>query len=150
MSGREKGFSLMELITVLALLGILSLVTVPILRNFGPWPLRASAQTMAARVREARQTALATGDICYVTYYELSNRYRLDFPAGREWVELPEGVRISAVNFPRFDGRPTLYFRYTGAPNRGGHVALQNVNGERLYLIVTPVTGRVRISNSPP
>jgi prepilin-type N-terminal cleavage/methylation domain-containing protein len=150
MFDREKGFALTELIIVAAVLGILCAVAVPAVRSFGPWPLRTATQALAARMREARQTAIASGDICYVAFYELSSRYRLDLPDGQEWVNLPDGVEIGAVNFPLFDGRPTLYFRYTGAPNRGGHVALKDKRGEWLYLIVTPVTGRVRISDTPP
>ena len=147
---RRQGFVLTELLLVLLLLGVLIAIAVPAIRSFGQWPLRAASQEMAARIREARQTAIATGKICYVVFFEFSGRYRLELPAGREWVTLPNEVVFGGINFPLFDNRPTIYFRYTGAPNRGGHLVLRDDNGRRRFIIVTPVTGRVRISETPP
>ena len=83
-------------------------------------------------------------------FYEIGGRYRLNLPGGTVWRELPPGVSMAAVNFLVVDGRPTLAFRYTGAPNRGGHLALCDTRGRKKYLIVTPVTGRVRLDDSPP
>lgn len=147
---RRQGVVLTELLMVLLLLGILTAIAIPAMRSFGQWPLRAASQEMAARIREARQTAMATGNICYVVFFEFSARYRLELPTGREWINLPSEVVFGGINFPLFDNRPTVYFRYTGAPNRGGHLILRDRNGRRRFIIVTPVTGRVRISETPP
>lgn len=150
MCRRESGLVLVELLAVLVVMGILTMVAMPVLRSFGPWPLRTAAQEMAGRMREARQTAMACGSDCHLVVYEFSGRYRVDLPDGSTWVQLPQGVSYSGTNFAIFDGRPTVYFRYTGAPNKGGHVVLRDTRGERLYVIVTPVTGRVRVSKTPP
>jgi len=141
---------LTELLMVFLLLAILTTIAIPVVRSLGQWPLRAASQEMAARIREARQTAMATGKVCFVVFFEFSGRYRLELPAGREWVALPDEVVFGGINFPLFDNRPTIYFRYTGAPNRGGHLVLRDGNGRRRFIIVTPVTGRVRISETPP
>lgn len=150
MERRRQGVVLTELLIVFLLLAILTAIAVPVMRSLGQWPLRAASQEMAARIREARQTAMATGKVCFVVFFEFSGRYRLELPTGREWVNLPAGVVFSGINFPLFDNRPTVYFRYTGAPNRGGHLILRDAGGRRRYIIVTPVTGRVRISETPP
>ncbi|MBT9168264.1 MAG: hypothetical protein DDT19_01609 [Syntrophomonadaceae bacterium] len=150
---RRQGVVLTELLMVLLLLGILTAIAIPAMRSFGQWPLRAASQEMVARIREARQTAMATGNICYVVFFEFSARYRLELPTGREWVKLPSEVVFGGTNFPPsklFDNRPTVYFRPTGAPNRGGHLILRDRDGRQRFIIVTPVTGRVRISETPP
>ncbi|MCW3490288.1 GspH/FimT family pseudopilin [Dethiobacter alkaliphilus] len=139
-----------ELVTVLVILGILCMVAVPVVGHISTWGLRTAAQELAAQVRQARQTAIAGGEVCYVVFYEFSGRYRVDLPGESEWVSLPEGVTYGGNNFVHLHGRPTVYFRYTGAPNRGGHVVLRDKRGNRRYVIVTPVTGRVRISETPP
>ncbi len=148
---RRRGVVLTELLMVLLLLGIIAAIAIPAMRSFGQWPLRAASQEMAARIREARHTAMTTGNTCYVVFSEFSDRYRVVLPTGSEWINLPSEVVFGGTNFPLLsDNRPTVSFRYTGAPNRGGHLILRDRNGRRRYIIVTPVTGRVRISETPP
>ena len=134
---------------VVLILGILLAVAVPVVRNAGGWPLKTAAQELAAAMREARETAIAKGQTCTLVFYELGGRYRLDLPGETVWTKLPAELQLLA-NFPVVDSRATLYFRFTGAPNRGGYVRLQDQQGRRLYVIVTPVTGRVRIDSLPP
>lgn len=147
---RNCGFMLVELLMAVVILGILAGVAVPVAQGLGGWALRTSAQELAANIREARQTAIAGGVTCTITFFEFSGRYRLDFPGRTALVTLPGGVSYAANNFPLVSGRPVLSFRYTGAPSRGGHVALKDAQGKRLYIIVTPVTGRVRVDKNPP
>lgn len=152
MERRQQGLVLAELLTVLLILAILAAVAIPAMLSFGQWPLRAASQEMAGRIREARQTAMASGTVCYVVFFEESHRYRLELPTGYVWVSLPAGISFGGTNFPLLTktGRPTVSFRFTGAPNRGGHLILRDQGGKRRYLIVAPVTGRVRISETPP
>ncbi|MDW7651438.1 MAG: hypothetical protein SCK29_03640 [Bacillota bacterium] len=147
---RSAGLMLLELLVVLVIVGILTAVTVPAFRGLGSWQLRTATHELAHRIRETRQTAIACGLSCRVVFYELSGMYRVVLPDGSEYIYMPEGISYVANNFPEDNGRPTLSFRYTGAPNRGGHVGLGDTQGRKLYVIVTPVTGRVRIDTSPP
>jgi Tfp pilus assembly protein FimT len=147
----EPGITLVELLVVVSLLTLMSAVAIPVFHQTGTWTLRAAATELAVRIREARQQAIADGQNCYVIFYMANGMVKLESSQGSEWVKLPQGITFAANNFPLVvDGRPTLYFRYTGAPNRGGHVALKNQRGNKLYVIVTPVTGRVRTDSSPP
>jgi type II secretory pathway pseudopilin PulG len=139
-----------ELLTVVAVLGVLLTVAMPLVRSFEERALKVAAQELAVRMREARVAAMTGGQNCMVVFYEWEHCYRMIFPEERMFVYLPEGVRYSGNNFPNVDGRRTVYFRYTGAPNAGGHVVLRDQKGNRLYVIVTPVTGRVRVSSVAP
>ncbi len=147
----RRGLTLIELLVVVMIMGILTGVAVPVTRQSGMWSLRAAASELAVMIREARHTAITGGQNCYIVFYQFSDRYKWEYAGKVQWVRLPEGISFAANNFPLvLDGRPTLYFRYTGAPNRGGHVGLKDKRGNKLYVIVTPVTGRVRIDKVPP
>jgi len=149
----RAGVTLVETAVVMLILGILLAAALPLTTTATYWSLRVSANQLAVNMREARSRAIMEARNCYLVFFQFNHRYRLVYPEGRSFVLLPEGVEIAFLNFPlvaRMDNRPTLYFRLTGAPNRGGHVALRNKRGNRLYVIVTPVTGRVRISQMPP
>ncbi|MBS4020812.1 MAG: type II secretion system protein [Dethiobacter sp.] len=147
----RRGVTLIEMLVVIMIVGILAGVAVPVARQSSLWPLRAAANELAVRIRATRHMAIVEGSTCHIIFHEFNNRYKLEYPGGSSWVSLPEGINYAANNFPlSLDGRPTLYFRYTGAPNRGGHVALKDRKGNKLYVIVTPVTGRVRIDTAPP
>jgi hypothetical protein len=41
-------------------------------------------------------------------------------------------------------------FNPNGSPSMGGTVTLKNKRGKELYVIMTPVTARVRVSPDPP
>ena len=43
-----------------------------------------------------------------------------------------------------------LYFYPNGVPSMGGTITLKNKRGKVLYVIMTPVTARVRVSPNPP
>ncbi|MBS4030490.1 MAG: GspH/FimT family protein [Clostridiales bacterium] len=145
-----RGIVLVELIVVLVVMAMITATVVPLYQHMGRWSLRTAAAELAVRIRETRHTAISSGQTCTIVFYEFSGRYKLDYPEGITWVWLPEGVNYAGNNFPLKDNRPTLSFRYTGAPNQGGHVVLKDQKGNRLYVIVTPVTGRVRIDSEPP
>lgn len=146
----RRGTTLLELLVVITILGILTSIVVPAYRGITAWSKHAAARELVVRIREVRHTAIVSGQNCTITFYDFSRQYRVDLPEERIWVQLPEGVSIVANNFPLVSNRPTLYFRYTGAPNRGGHVVLRDTSGTYMYVIVTPVTGRVRLDTKPP
>jgi prepilin-type N-terminal cleavage/methylation domain-containing protein len=149
--GRKNGLTMVEMMAVLMVLAIMMAVVLPLAVQAGQWQLKTAAAGLASDIRETRHKAIVEGVNCYLVFYEFTGRYKLMGPEGSSWVSLPQGVSYAANNFPlSMDNRPTLYFRHTGAPNRGGHVGLKDKEGNKLYVIVTPVTGRVRIDKVPP
>jgi hypothetical protein len=126
------------------------LTVLPVHRYLSGWPLQGAALELAARVREMRHAAIAGGQQTEMVFFLFDGLYRVRCPERVALVRLPTGVSFAAINFPSDGVRHTLSFRFTGAPNQGGHVKLRNRAGQQVYVIVTPVTARVRISAQPP
>jgi len=144
----RNGFTLLELLCVLALMGILSALAVPRLIYTAHWELEGAARAMAADIRLVQQEAIVHGESTAVYFLGSHNSYQLRLPNGNRTVYLPEGVSYEGqTSFPT---DPFLKFNYLGAPGGGGTVTLQTASGSKRYVIVTPVTGRTRISKTPP
>ncbi len=147
----EKGTSLVEVLVVLALIGILSALIMPRAGfNKDYFLLQTSARKMAINMRLAQSHAIATNSATKLVFYHQVDIYYVELSGESDWFTLPEGTSIVAINFPLVYNRPTLSFNYYGIPNQGGSVWLRNKRGDSLYIIVTPITGRVRIAKTPP
>lgn len=149
---KEDAYTLVEVLCVLALLGIMFLIAVPAVHSLGQRnSLETAARTMVSEMRKAQQKAITAG--CgQIIEFRCQDSYRITDSKTEEtyYVHLPDGVSFRAVNFPMSDHIRYLRFNYNGSPSSGGTVTLINNSGAVLYVIVTPATGRVRISEDPP
>lgn len=147
----RSGFFLIESLVVLALLAVITVAVFPqTRRNRDSLQLEVAAKTLLFQVRAVQSHAVTTNSTAKLVFYFLENCYYLEQSGEKKWVGLPDGVKFAAINFPEVYGRHTLSFNSLGAPNRGGHVGLKGAGEEKFYIIVTPVTGRVRIASEPP
>ena len=110
--------------------------------------LQTDARKMASLLRMARQQAMTSGQPKTVVFYPANGKYKVN---GSASYYLQPGISfIGATTFTtKPGGQPICGFSPTGAPGSGGTVTLGN-GLERRYVIVNPVAGRVRISESPP
>ncbi|MDH7497879.1 MAG: hypothetical protein QHH05_05480 [Syntrophomonadaceae bacterium] len=141
----------MELLCALVLLGMVALLVVPTTRAAAAHlQLVREADELCRVLRLAQARAMATEQANQVRFYPDSNRYRTYQPHVVDH-QLAAGVRIDYVSFPR-DSRGWIMCQFSplGVPAAGGTVALSNQRGERIYVITTPVVGRVRVSPRPP
>lgn len=144
----EEGFTLLELLAVLALLVVLAAVALPRAGDLSRWRLKGAARILAGNLRLARQEAIA-GGYNKVVFYVYNNSYELCFSQKNSTVELPQGISFEGLT--TFPGKPpSLHFNMLGHPSSGGTVILKTLGGEKIYIIMTPVTGRIRISREPP
>ena len=114
---QQRGYSLVELLTVMAIIGVLSLVTVPAFINFGKTArLKNSLRQVSSDVRFARQRAVSTSRFVQVTVTTVSpapGRYEIQESTDRGTTYTTVQTReLQAFNF--FGAAGTLTFRPNG------------------------------------
>jgi prepilin-type N-terminal cleavage/methylation domain-containing protein len=74
----QRGYSLTELLTVVAIIGVITLVTIPAVMQVIPqYRLRAATAQLAAALRMTRQTAITTRNARRVTFDAANARYSM-------------------------------------------------------------------------
>lgn len=111
--------------------------------------LEVEARLIASELRLARQEAIFNEKPQRILFYLFNNSYRIQ---GGPMVKLSAGNRFegNTTFTTKHYGIPYCEFLPSGAPASGGTVFLQNENNDKIYIIVNPVAGRVRISDKPP
>jgi type II secretory pathway pseudopilin PulG len=98
----EHGYSLAELLTVVGIIGVISLVSIPAFFQLMPqYRLRSAAAELAAAVRMARQDAVTTRKPCRLTIDSSGNRYAIsilssptaDMKVSTNWSRLGDNNR---------------------------------------------------------
>ncbi|MFO7952362.1 MAG: prepilin-type N-terminal cleavage/methylation domain-containing protein [Bacillota bacterium] len=149
----SQGFTLVELLLAIALLALVTAIALPAVNVFGnKRNLEIAARVMATDLRKAQQKAITFGWTQLIEFRPTTKQYRIKDGKTEEIVivELPEGIDYAVNTYDHFNDFPLLRFRPTGAPCQGGTIGLENSSKDILYLIITPATGRIRISEDPP
>lgn len=72
----SRGYSLSELLTIVAMLGVITLVTVPALMQIMPqYRIRGAASETAANIRQIRQRAMTTRTTHRISFDPVNERY---------------------------------------------------------------------------
>jgi prepilin-type N-terminal cleavage/methylation domain-containing protein len=143
----NSGYTIIELIVVTTIIAILTVVSFKGLFTVKQnMDLNRAAHQLEAILKNCQSKAMYTGSYYKIEFHQSLNRYRIfkDFVADRT-IQL-ENIIIHNVNFT--DNK--VGFNKNGSPSMGGTVTLKTKNGKKLYVIMTPVTARTRISDTPP
>ena len=143
----KNGFTLLELMVVVA---IVSTLLVWSFRGLfiakENVDLNMAAQQLAATLKECQSCAMYTGSYYKVKFQPAINRYQTFRETELINSVMLENIIIHDVNFTDYG----VYFYKTGTPSMGGTVTLETKHGRKLYVIMTPVTARTRVSTKPP
>lgn len=141
------GLTLVEVVFVLFLSSLLCILAIPTLYHLQEkLLLLGAAYQVASLIRLARIEAIE-GEVQTRVIFDVTGNSVIF--RGKEGSSvrcgMPRGVSLYTTNFPSHE----LRFLPRGTPLCGGTVVLRT-KSKRKYIIVAPVIGRVRLSDTPP
>ena len=145
----QSGFTLVELIIVIALIAILMSVAVPRLPMSSHRQLELAASRLASDLRLIRSEAIASGVKCKITFFTNEKYYIVTLADGSDRVDLPEEITSFTTNIitkdEDHDKNPYTHFTELGTIYGSGTITLQTKDKETRSIIIAPVYGRVKI-----
>jgi len=146
-TNHNKGFTLIELMVVLVLIALLLGLSLNGLYNLIQWSkLNRAAAILSSELKNTQSRAFYEGVYYKLQFWPSLDRYRIYKQSELIDDIILEDIDLFATNFTANN----LYFYPSGVPGMGGTVTLKNNKGKILYVIMTPVTARVRVSLNPP
>ncbi len=146
-NNRNKGYTLIELMVVVVMVSLLLGLSLNGLYNLIQWSkLNRAAAILSSELKNTQSRAFYEGVYYKLQFWPSLDRYRI-----YKQTELIDDIILKDIDL--FNTNFTdnnLYFYPSGVPSMGGTVTLKNKRGKILYVIMTPVTARVRVSPDPP
>ena len=150
-TNRNKGFTLIELMVVVGIIFLLLGLSLNGLYNLIQWnKLNTAAALLSSELKNTQSRAFYEGVSYKIDFWESLDRYRI-YKQKEVYYEIYKDIQLEDIDL--FNTNYTddkIYFYPNGVPSMGGTVTLKNQRGKILYVIMTPVTARVRISPDPP
>jgi Tfp pilus assembly protein FimT len=147
-AGGQGGFQLVELILIVAIIGILIAISVPFLVTYmQAATLKGQAETVAAWLNQGRQLAIRNNQNVCADIDGAGMHYHLASCAGTIWVgagtlstgyvPFPSGVTMSV-------GAPAV-FNYLGAATPAATYTITQSSSGRTITVTVSATGRISI-----
>jgi prepilin-type N-terminal cleavage/methylation domain-containing protein len=152
-NNHSKGYTLIELMVVVGIIALLLGISLNGLNNLIQWSkLNTAAAILSSELKNTQSRAFYEGVYYKLQFWPTLDRYRIYRLKEFElYYKLYKEVKLEDIDL--FNTNFTdnnLYFYPNGVPSMGGTVTLKNRRGKVLYVIMTPVTARVRVSPEPP
>ena len=146
-TNRTKGFTLIELMIVVGIISLLLGLGINGLDYLIQWnKLNTAAALLSSELKNIQSRAFYEGVYYKIDFWAPLDRYRI-----YKQTELYKDIQLKDIDlFNTNFTNNKVYFYPNGVPSMGGTVTLKNKRGKVLYVIMTPVTARVRISPDPP
>jgi len=146
-TNRNSGFTLIELMVIVGIISLLLGLSINGLDNLIQWnKLNTAAALLSSELKNTQSRAFYEGVWYKIEFQPTYERYKIFKETELERKVQLENIDLFHTNFT--DNR--VRFLPNGSPSMGGTVTLKNKRGKVLYVIMTPVTARVRVSPEPP
>lgn len=146
-TNRTKGYTLIELMVVVGIIALLLGLSLNGLDYLIQWnKLNTAAALLSSELKNTQSRAFYEGVWYKIEFRVFSDKY-IVYKQTKLYKDVQlEDIDLFNSNFT--DNRVKFY--PNGVPSMGGTVTLKNKRGKVLYVIMTPVTARVRVSPDPP
>jgi len=146
-TNRTKGYTLIELMVVIGIISLLLVLSINGISSLMQWSkLNRAAALLSSELKDTQSRAFYEGVYYKLQFWPTLDRYRI-----YKQTELIDDIILEDIDlFNTNFTDDNVYFYPNGVPSMGGTVTLKNKRGKVLYVIMTPVTARVRISTEPP
>jgi prepilin-type N-terminal cleavage/methylation domain-containing protein len=146
-TNRNKGYTLIELMVVVGIIALLLGLSLNGLNSLIQWnKLNVAAAILSSELKTAQAMAFYQGIYYKLQFWPTLDRYRI-----YRQTELIQDIILADIDlFNTNFTNNKVFFYPNGVPGQGGTVTLKNKIGKVLYVIMTPVTARVRVSSEPP
>jgi prepilin-type N-terminal cleavage/methylation domain-containing protein len=162
MAYRHTGFTLIEMVMVLILIGVLAVVFVPRAPSKGSLTFAGQAQQLASDIRYVQTLSMTRGQrYCLnltsagysMTISNCSTSVGVEHPAGATFPITLDGVTLSWTNLPgslvTFTGKGEPYTDSAATTALAINAVITlNGDGGPGYVCVTPATGRVFVDTN--
>lgn len=144
---RTKGYTLIELMVVVVIVSLLLGLGINGLDYLMQWSkLSTAAAFLSSELKMTQSRAFYEGVYYKLQFWPTLDRYRVYRQTELINDTILKDIDLFNTNFINNN----IYFYPNGVPSMGGTVTLKNKRGKILYVIMTPVTARVRVSPNPP
>lgn len=148
--GSQQGLTLSELLTVIAVIGIVSVGAIPMLVTFRQaMETKGAAQELATVLQQARELAIARNTRYQVNIDVDANQLQfVDNSTGNAWI----GPGTDSQGFMRLNNQARLVAVNTNpsfnplGTGEAGRITVQNSQGTSALDVVVSSAGRVRIA----
>jgi len=146
-TNRTKGYTLIELMVVVGIISLLLGLGINGLDYLLQWNrLNTAVALLSSELKNTQSRAFYEGVYYKLQFWPTLDRYRIYRQTELIQDIILEDIDLFNTNFTDNN----LYFYTNGVPSMGGTITLKNKKGKVLYVIMTPVTARVRVSPEPP
>jgi prepilin-type N-terminal cleavage/methylation domain-containing protein len=146
-TNRNKGYTLIELMVVVGIISLLLGIGINRLDYLIQWnKLNRAAALLSSELKNTQSRAFYEGVYYKLQFWPTLDRYRVYKQTELIDDTILKDIDLFNTNFTDSN----LYLYPNGVPSMGGTVTLKNKRGKVLYVIMTPVTARVRVSPEPP
>jgi len=146
-TNRNKGYTLIELMVVAGIIALLLGFGISGLDYLIQWnKLNTTAALLSSELKNTQSRAFYEGLYYKLQFWPTLDRYRI-----YKQTELIDDIILKDIDLSNTNFTDNnIYFYPNGVPSMGGTITLKNRRGKVLYVIMTPVTARVRVSPDPP
>jgi prepilin-type N-terminal cleavage/methylation domain-containing protein len=146
-TSRNNGYTLIELMVVVVIISLLLGLGINGLDYLIQWnKLNTTAALLSSELKNTQSRAFYEGVYYKLQFWPTLDRYRV-----YRQTELINDIILKDIDLFNTNFKDdNVYFYPNGVPSMGGTVTLKNRRGKVLYVIMTPVTARVRVSPEPP